>query len=250
MAIGIPYSIGSIAAKAGSVTTATITLTAAVPAGDTILVALMHQSQSSPSRSATDSQGNSYAVTGTSGTSNDMNLAVFSAAALTALAVGDTITLALASAIVGYAASAFGVNGILPTVDRSSSTTGTATGTSITTTLGSATTVADELLFAAAGVRTPSNANPNAGTNYTRIGSVGTTGGSNNTNWTIYPEYRIVAATSAYAAGMSGMSAGSGVDKSILLTTFPAGDNPLPVAAYQDQILDLRAGYSRLPQVI
>src|SRR5262245_35312887 len=202
--ITAPVSIGT-AINNPSSTTLAANVTAAVPVGNTIIVAASTRTTAASVSGVADNRSNVY--------TQDVNIVngslvrthVFSAPVTTALSSGDTITVTFSVAATVKAASALSVAGLVSVnpLDRTATGTGS-TGASGTATTGSTLTTsqADELLIGAVALDKQAITGT-AGTNYTLVGGVA--GGGGGTPLSLIPEYRIVSATGAFIANWSGL---------------------------------------------
>ncbi len=195
MAIGTPVTIGSNAATGINSATLVLTTTAAVSAGDQIVVLIYVASNSIAFSSVTDSVGNTYTIDAMKAhTSSARRIGIASARAATTLPLGGTITLTIASSSsANKGIAAVSVSGLEATgyVDATSTNEGTGTGWST----GSSGTLAqaDEIAIACAYSGT-TTANAPAGA---WLELYDFTAGSQRNAM----EYQIVAATTALDAG-------------------------------------------------
>jgi hypothetical protein len=192
-AIGAPTSIGIKDVSGTASTTLAITVSAAVPVNNTVLVALVFQDTNNPTVTVTDTAANTYTNNADVTDSGTNRTIVFSAPVTTALAVNGTITMHFSASTSYISASAFQVSGLIlvSNVDQTATASGTAAAMSSGT--AATTTQAGQLLFGAFGSYVNGTPTFTPETGWTALTNEVVLLG-------IYPEYRIVTATGAYAA--------------------------------------------------
>ena len=168
--IGAPAGIGTAGSTTGS-TSLPVPVTSAVPANNTVIVAIVLYNNPAPTVTVTDSAGNTYTKDADITYSGATRTLVFSGLATTALTTSSTITVNFNGTSVAYKnASAFYVSGLVAASPKDK--TATATGTNKSPSVGptSTTSQADELLIGAFGVDDGSgSASFAAGANYTAL---------------------------------------------------------------------------------
>ena len=202
--IAFVQSLGTNASQSSG-TSIAVTLTAAVAAGDTVIVAFA-MDPATGTVTCADTKGNTYTadadVTNGSGTSGVRTI-VFSAPVTTALVSGNTITVTHPTAT----ARALSVNefsGLATTAAFDKKASATNTVANMTPSSGSTATISQpvELLIGAIGVEGKSSDTFTAGSGYTALSSTGS--GQSGSDGTIYitidPEYRIVSTAQGYTA--------------------------------------------------
>ena len=202
--IAFVQSLGTNASQSSG-TSIAVTLTAAVAAGDTVIVTFA-MDPATGTVTCADTKGNTYTadadVTNGSGTSGVRTI-VFSAPVTTALVSGNTITVTHPTAT----ARALSVNefsGLATTAAFDKKASATNTVANMTPSSGSTATISQpvELLIGAIGVEGKSSDTFTAGSGYTALSSTGS--GQSGSDGTIYitidPEYRIVSTAQGYTA--------------------------------------------------
>lgn len=198
--IGTPTGIGTNGYANANHTTLAITSSAAVPVGNTVIVAVnLYTAGNTITVSVADSKGNTYTnnadVTNTGGPTRAI---IFSAPVTTALTTTSTVTVTFSRTVTYANMSVFQVSGLLAAspVDKTATNTNNSGSTAATVGPTATTTQSDELLIGAFGLDintgSPTMA---AGTGYTALPTNVQSGG-----WGIYPEYQTVSATGAYSA--------------------------------------------------
>jgi len=215
--------IGSATSKTSGATL-TINTTAAVAAGDDIIIAYATDPNANVSFSLTDSAGNTYSQVGYAVNTGQLRTYIFAAYNVNALPASSTITINAGVSVTARAAVASVFRGLADAdpLDRTSTGTGSNDAPSAGPT--STTTEANELLIGAIGTEGPSG-DP-AGTwanSFTAGPRTGTTGGTEDTNITISLGYRIVSATGAYTAAKSGITSR---DWAAVIATFKSASAP------------------------
>jgi hypothetical protein len=204
--------IGSASNKTTG-TTLVITTTAAVPAGNGIIVAFATYGDPDYAISVTDSAGNTYEEAAQAVCYSHGRTYIFAAYDVTALPSGGTITITHTS-VAARAAVASTFTG-LAAVDPLDQSLGNpvpgaqeqASGTTPTVGPTGTTAQADELLIGSVGTEGPLG--DAAGTwdfSFNAGPRAGTTGGTDTTNWTVSMGWRIVSATGAYTAQKSNIT--------------------------------------------
>ncbi len=208
-AIGYVGDIGTAAIKDGDSDLLAITTTAAVAAGDDIVIAYATDPAENLQVSVTDSAGNTYVEAGHADRIDHLGTTIFVATNVTALSSGGTITITQDSyttaAPVARAAVASVFRGLadLDALDRSN--TGVGDGSSDPSSGSTGTTrAAEELLIGAIGAEGPDGDATGKWANAFSAGPrLGTTGDADDTNVTAALGWRIATATGAYAAQKS-----------------------------------------------
>jgi hypothetical protein len=195
--------IGNATSKTSG-TSLVITTTAAVSAGDDIIVAFASDS-STGAVSVADSAGNSYTSAADINNPSGVRTVIFVAYHVNALPSGSTITITHPS-VTARAAVASVFRGLLSAgLDRTH--TGTGSSTSPSSGATSATSQADELLIGGVGTEGPSgDAAGTWGGSFSDLQRVGTTGGTATTNICVSMGYRIVSSTGTYTASKSSIT--------------------------------------------
>lgn len=227
MAIGVPYLVGATATPSTAPsTTATATLTAGVPLGDSVLVIVVHGGFSASAAFPTDSKGNSYSGAGALVSSADQLNERFAIAPVTAaLVAGDTVSVSLPGST-GYAMQVYGVAGITAFDVGADSTE--AFGGSATVTLTGPTTQADELLIGMRSMRGNATAGLAAGSGYTLLTTTASGDPTAGLNYGMTTEYQIVAATGTYTAAITATTSST---RRMAIRTFKGGVSvTIPVA--------------------
>ena len=205
--------IGSNTSKTSG-TTLTVTTTAAVAAGDAIIVGYATDPSQNLSVTVTDSVGNTYEQVAMAVNYGNGRTYIFAAYGVTALPSGSTITITGNTSVTAKAAVVSVFRGLAaagaldqslgnPTLAAQATPSGTAPTVGPT----GMTSQADELLVGVIGTEGPvEDAAGTWGESFTAGPRAGTTGGDAATNWTVSLGYRIVSATGAYTASKSGIT--------------------------------------------
>jgi uncharacterized repeat protein (TIGR02543 family) len=211
--IGYVGTIGSATSKTSG-TSLVITTTAAVAAGNAIIIAYASDPNSSLTVSVADAAGNTYTQTALTICYGKVRTYVFAAYNVNALPSGSAITFTANTAVTARTAVASAFTGLAATdvLDQSISnptgTSNTATGTQPMVGPTATTIQANELLIGAIGTEGP--VEDAAGTwdyAFSAGPRAGTTGDTDaTTNITVCLGYRIVAATGAYTAQKTGIT--------------------------------------------
>jgi len=160
-----------------------LTVGSAVPAGDTVLGAVVW-SQDAPSiptvSSIVDSRGNTYVVDVGAGTGNSTaSCVIFRGTIETALQIGDTITVTIAQARVRWALAADRVSGLADDPLDKTAATDVGSSSSLSTGTTAATAQDDEFLYAAFAFGRGSDQDISAvGSGWTATAQVNTTSGT------------------------------------------------------------------------
>jgi hypothetical protein len=227
MAISFVRTLSSGTSKASATTIATAVMPAAVPIGDTVLVAVTGSTNTIALSSVTDTKGNTYTILAdVQGTTSRLSIA---ASVLTvALTTADTITATYATAQGIRAIVSNEFSGLTITQDV---TAKAAAGTSTTPSTGAsaATATANTLTFGAFSV---SNATASGtftqGTGYTK--DLEATTGTTGTNRSLATEHRINSATGTQTAdGTYGTSMAWDALEVVLQELAVAAATPQPV---------------------
>lgn len=216
-------NIGSATSKTSGATVA-ISTSAAVAAGDDIIIAYATDPNANVSFSLTDSAGNTYSQVGYAVNTGQLRTYIFAAYNVNALPSGSTITINAGVAVTARAAVASVFSGLADADPLDRSSTGTGTGAAPSAGPTSTTSEANELLIGAIGTEGPSGDPAGTwGNSFTTGPRTGTTGGTDDTNITISLGYRIVSATAAYTAAKSGITSR---DWAAVIATFKAEPDP------------------------
>ncbi len=191
-------NIGSTSTKTAG-TTLQIPVTAAVPAGNTLIVRVVTD-YTAGAPSVIDSKGNTYNTDRTGrDSSNTIRLSVFSTPVTNALQAGDTITITTAS-VAARTAVVDEFSGLLSAsyLDQNNGTAGT--NTTPGSTISITTTQSDELVLGVVGVEGPTGDTYNEDDlgQFTTLTRIGTTGDSDNTNVTLNSGYKSIYDISTY----------------------------------------------------
>jgi hypothetical protein len=222
---GISYigDIGSAQSKTAG-TSLAVTTTAAVVAGDDIMVAFAADPAATVS-SVGDSAGNTYNEAISVTNSGDVVTYIFAAYDVNALSSGSTITINHASAT-ARAAVVSVFRGLANSAVLDQTHTGTGSSTSPTSGATSTTTQADELLIGAIGMEGPNVDCPGTWsysfTDGLRLGTSFGSSSGGDTDITVGLGWRIVGATGAYTAAKSGLATSR--DWAAAIATFKAGE--------------------------
>ncbi|NLX37047.1 MAG: hypothetical protein GXY68_10200 [Chloroflexi bacterium] len=212
-AIAYIGDIGTATVKSSG-TTLTITTTAAVAAGDAIIVGYATDPDQNLAVGVTDSVGNTYEQAAMAVNYGNGRTYIFAAYNVTALPSGGTITITGNPAVTARAAvaSVFGGLGPAGALDQAQANPlladqQTPSGTAPTVGPTGMTSQPNELLISVIGTEGPSEDAAGAwGNSFLSGPRAGTTGGTADTNWTVSLGYRIVAATGEYSAGKTGIT--------------------------------------------
>ena len=220
-------SIGSATSKTSG-TSLVITTTAAVAAGDAILIAYASDPYSNLTVNVTDAAGNTFQQVALDICYGHVRTYLFAAYHAIALPSGSAITITANNAVTARAAVTAVFRGLLETnpLDQTlvnpTGTNNTASGTQPTVGPTASTVQASELLIAAIGTEGP--VEDNAGTwDYSFIAGprAGTTGSTAATNMTVCLGYRIVDAIGTYSAQKTGITS---CYWGAIITTFKAAE--------------------------
>ena len=216
-------NIGSMTSKTSG-TNLVINTTAAVAAGDDIIIAYATDPNANVSFSLIDSVGNTYTQVGYAVNTGQLRTYIFAAYNVNALPSGSTITINAGVAVTARAAVASVFSGLADenVLDQTHTGTGSSAAPSSGATL--TTSQAEELLIGAIGTDGP-DGDP-AGTwenSFTAGPRLGTTGGAADANITASMGWRIVSATGAYTAAKSGITSRAWA---ALIATFKAEPDP------------------------
>lgn len=191
MAIGTPTSIGS-AQDIVNDATISLTVSAAVAAGQKVIVC--GQASGGPGTTATfaDSKGNTYATDATSNVRANGQSYIASAQITNALTTSDTITMTVSASQTAKIVAAVQVSGLLTTSAKDQSVVANGTVVGWSTGASPATTQADELVIAACGNDSTATETSTAGATYSELFDIST---SSAAELTVI--YKIVAGTGA-----------------------------------------------------
>jgi hypothetical protein len=203
--------IGTNTIKDSNVTDLVVTTTAAVAAGDDIIIAYATDPNQDLTIAVSDSVGNKYQQAAMGISVGNLRAYIFAAYNVTALPSGSSITInqtvVCSTAVAARAAVVSVFRGLAPV--GALEQTNTASGTSTSPSSGAATTVqADQLLIGAVGTEGPSGDTAGTWSNSFTAGQrAGTTGGTDaTTNITVSMGWRIVSAAGSYTAAKSGIT--------------------------------------------
>jgi len=233
-AVSYVGEIGSATIKDSGTADLVITTSAAVAAGNAIVVAYACDASQDINLTVSDSAGNRYQQAGMAISQGNLRTYIFAAYDVTALPSGGTITINQAvyssTAVAARAAVASTFRGLAPA--GALEQTNNASGTSTTPSTGAAATVQPvQLLIGAVGTEGPSG--DTAGTwqnSFTAGARAGTTGGTDDTNVTVSLGWQIVTSAGSYTAAKSGITSR---DWAALIATFKTTDAGL---SYIDNI--------------
>lgn len=201
-AIGTPTSIGSAQVFDGGSLTQVLTVSAAVSAGQLVVVGVASANAAAVSVTFTDSKGNSWA-TNSSNNATTSFTALGSSLITNALTTSDTITATYNVSEAARMIAATQTSGIgASPFDKAVSSTGTAVGWSTGAT--AATTLADEIVFAVCANDATAAETDTAGATYTELFDFATSSALNMTM-----VYKIVSATGAQTGSGTWTNSGS-----------------------------------------
>ena len=203
--------IGAANIKDSGTADLVITTTAAVAAGNTILIAYATDPNQDLTITITDAAGNAYQMAAMAISQGNCRTFIYAAYNVVALASGSAITINQVFrnsdyAVAARAAVASVFSGVASMGALEQTCVGSGTSTSPSS--GAATTVAaDQLLIGAVGTEGPSGDTAGSWSNsFTALQRTGTTGGTDaTTNITVSMGYRIVSSAGSYTAAKTGI---------------------------------------------
>ena len=204
--------IGSASIKDSGVANLVITTTAAVTAGDAIIIAYATDPNQDLTLTVSDAAGNSYQMAAMAVSQGNCRTYIYAAYNVAALASGSTITINQVYRNTEYPVAA---RAAVASVFRGMASVGAleqttvASGTSTSPSSGAANTVqADQLLIGVVGTEGPSGDTEGTWSNsFTAGPRAGTTGGTDaTTNITVSLGYRIVTTAGSYTAAKTGIT--------------------------------------------